>query len=663
MHDQMRHSLVAQVFECIVATHDRHVMLLAGLVCAVGIYASFAIARHAARSTGVGRTQWGLTSVIASGCTAWATHFIVLLAYQPNMLVAFEPVLTAVSLTCAILGIGGGVAVSINSKRGPRQFIAGLIIGVGVAALHYIGQSAYLVQGAIRWNLGLVIPSIIVSLPIFGLSMVAVASRSRLLQMCGAPSMLLGITILHFCGMAAMTLAQDSSVEFPADAVAPQTITPIVAGISLALIALALLGWRFDLAAKARIRQDRKRLRDLADVALEGLLITQNDLIIAANKSIERLSGFNQDDLTGSDIVRILPGLELIDLAEHEEREANLFGVDGTVIPVRVLRSNVPLGHKVQTVIAVRDQRERLHTEEKMRRLAFVDPLTGLHNRTKFTELLERYTSTARHSEEKLAILLIDLDSFNIVNDTFGHAVGDIVLQEVSLRLLSVAKEKGVVARLGGDEFIVMLTGQASVITAVDVAAEIIEELSARPFGPDGKTIHIGASAGLALFPEDGKDATSLLRNADLAMYLAKSEGKGTFRRYRKILHDRLQERQTLEAGLRAALSEGHLELHYQPLVDTSTGRITSAEALVRWRHPTQGLIAPATFIGLAEETGLIVPLGAWVLRTACAEASTWPAEIGVAVNLSPAQFLDQSLVSVVASAVSASSRPFSRRR
>ncbi|GAB5097933.1 hypothetical protein YK56LOC_36490 [Caballeronia sp. HLA56] len=287
-----------------------------------------------------------------------------------------------------------------------------------------------------------------------------------------------------------------------------------------------------------------------------------------------------------------------------------------------------------------------------MRRLAFVDPLTGLHNRTKFTELLERHTSSEQRSENELAILLIDLDGFNIVNDTFGHAVGDTVLQEVSVRLSSFAKEKDVVARLDGDEFIVMLTGNASVTSSADIAAEIIAQLSARPLDLNGRTIHIGASVGLALFPDDGKDATSLLRNADLALHLAKSEGKGTFRRYQNFLHERLQERQSLEAGLRAALSEGQLEVHYQPLIDTATGRITSAEALVRWRHPTQGLIAPATFIGLAEETGLIVPLGAWVLRTACAEASTWPDEIGVAVNLSPAQFLDKSLASIVASAI-----------
>ncbi|MDR5777065.1 MULTISPECIES: EAL domain-containing protein [unclassified Caballeronia] len=652
MHNHLRHSLVAQILDCIVDAHDRHTMLLAALVCAVGIYASIAIARHAARSSGAVRIRWGSTSVLSSGCTAWATHFIVLLAYQPNMRVAFEPVLTAISLTCAVVGIGGGVVVSLSSRRGPRQFAAGVIIGVGVAALHYVGQSAYLVQGTIRWDLTLVIPSIIVSLPIFGFSMMAIASRNRTWQTCAAPLMLLGIAILHFCGMAAMTLQQDPSIEFPSDAVAPQTITPIVAGISLALIALAFLGWRFDLAATARIRQDRKRLRDLADVALEGLLITQNNIIIAANRSIERLSGLKQDDLTGSEVSRLLPALELTTLLENEEREANLIGVDGIIVPVRVLRSTVPLGHSVQTVIAVRDQRERLRTEEKMRRLAFADPLTGLHNRTKFTELLERHTCTERRTDQGLAILLIDLDSFKIVNDTLGHAVGDAVLQDVSIRLSTLVKDRGIVARLGGDEFVVMLTGDVSDVSAFDIASKVVEQLGARPFDIDGRTIHIGASVGLALFPEDGGDPSSLLRNADLAMYLAKSEGKGTVRRFEKILHERLQERQSLEAGLRIALSSGQLEVHYQPLVDAASGRITSAEALVRWRHPSLGLIAPATFISLAEETGLIVPLGTFVLKTACAEAATWPPEIGLAVNLSPAQFHDKSIASIVASAI-----------
>lgn len=261
------------VIECIRHMHDARLLVMAGVVCAIGIYASFAIGHHAARATGAVRLRWGVVSVIASGSTAWATHFIVLLAFKPGMPAAFEPVLTALSLLCAIIGIGIGVAISIQVRRRWQQFMAGMIVGVGVATLHYVGQAAYLVQGEVVWNLALVLPSVLVSLPISGFALVVLGSRDWRVRTSAAPLLLLSIAVLHFCGMAAMTLHFNPSARFPSNAVSPAAITPIVAGVSLLLLLLAILGWRFDLSAKARLRQDRRRLRELADVALEGLLI------------------------------------------------------------------------------------------------------------------------------------------------------------------------------------------------------------------------------------------------------------------------------------------------------------------------------------------------------------------------------------------------------
>ncbi|MDN4634648.1 MHYT domain-containing protein, partial [Sphingomonas sp. PsM26] len=217
-------------------------MIVASLVCAVGIYASFAIGHHAARANGSAKTRWGIVSIVASASTAWATHFIVLLAFKPGMPAAFEPLLTAVSLTCAIVGIGAGVFISIRVRQRWQHFVAGLIVGVGVTALHYVGQAAYLVQGSVEWNLGLVLPSIVVSLPLSGLAMVAVASRNRRTRATAAPLLFVSIALLHFCGMAAMTLHFDAAKRFPDNAVSPHAITPVVAGVSLALIVLAIFG-------------------------------------------------------------------------------------------------------------------------------------------------------------------------------------------------------------------------------------------------------------------------------------------------------------------------------------------------------------------------------------------------------------------------------------
>lgn len=643
------------VIQCMRDMHDARLMIVAGVVCAIGIYASFAIGHHAARAAGSTRTGWGLVSIVSSGSTAWATHFIVLLAFKPGMPAAFEPVLTAISLLCAIVGIGAGVSISIWSRQRWQQFVAGLIVGTGVATLHYVGQAAYLVQGTVAWNLGLVVPSILLSLPVSGFAMVAVGSRNRRIRSTAAPLLLLSIGVLHFCGMAAMTLHANPAVGFPKKAVSPHAITPVVAGVSLALIVLAVFGWRFDLAAKVRLRQDRRRLRELADVALEGLLICQDDVIVTANDSIELLSGHESGSLSGLFVSSLLPGLDVFSMPEREEREVDLISVEGKHVPVRVLRREVALGHKIQTVIAVRDQRERLQTEAKMRLLAFTDSLTGLANRTRFFDLLALHTASRRNQDRSCAVLMLDLDRFKAINDTLGHAAGDIVLGMVADRLRSTLRDGDIIARLGGDEFAILQLATEEADAASALAARIVDIIVARPFMLEGQAIHLGVSIGIALAPDDGDDPAELMRNADLALYAAKASGRGAFRRYDVSLDEQMRERRAIETGLRLALAEGQLELHYQPLVDAKTGGITSAEALVRWNHPERGLVSPADFISIAEETGLIVPLGEWVMRTACVEAATWPESMSVAINLSPAQFRDRSLVAHVVQAFQAS--------
>ncbi|MDN4634548.1 EAL domain-containing protein, partial [Sphingomonas sp. PsM26] len=429
--------------------------------------------------------------------------------------------------------------------------------------------------------------------------------------------------------------------------------TPVVAGVSLALIVLAIFGWRFDLTAKANLRQDRRRLRELADVALEGLLICRDDVVVTANDSIELLSGHAPGSLSGMFVSSLLPGLDISSLPEREEREINLVSADGQEVPVRVLRREVALGHKIQTVIAVRDQRERLKTEAKMRLLAFTDPLTGLANRTQFFDLLAAHTASRRERDQTRAVLMLDLDRFKAVNDTLGHAAGDMVLRMVADRLRSTLRVNDILARLGGDEFaILQITAEED--DAAALAARIVRIIAASPFLLDGQPIHLGASVGIAMAPEDGDDPAELIRNADLALYAAKADGRGTFQRYDVSFDEKMRERLAIEAGLRLALAEGQMELHYQPLVEATSGRITSVEALVRWNHPVRGLVPPLDFIGIAEETGLIGPLGEWVLNTACAEAATWPAGIRVAVNLSPAQFRERALVSLIVAALHA---------
>jgi len=646
------------ILTCINHDHDSRLIALAAVVCILGVYAAFSVSAHAARSAGTARRGWGSLAIIASGSTAWATHFIALLAFKPRAPAAFDPLLTAASLLSAIAIIGAALLVAMRYRRRPVRFAAGVVMGVGIGTLHYLGQSAYLVQGRVAWDLDLVLPSIIVALVIAGLAVVAASERTRWLRRSAAPLLLLSIAVLHFSGMAAMTIIYDPRVRLPADAVSPAAITPLVAGVCIGLLVLTVMGVRFDLAAKARLRLDRQRLRALANMSLEGLLICEGDRIVSSNNSLERLSGIDGAELVGRFASSLFPGVDLPSLPEREERDAELVGADGHPVPVRVLRSQVPVGHRMQTVIAVRDQSERLRAEAEIRTLAFSDPLTGLANRARFQDVLHLQAAWHREQGRTFALLMIDLDRFKLVNDTLGHPVGDLLLRKVADRLISTVHSGDIIARLGGDEFAVLQLDVRHPDWPAQLARRIVDALGDQPFVIDGQPVHIGASVGLVLSGDADGDTAELLRNADLALYAAKADGKGTFHTYEPVLDERMQERRAVEAGLRRALDRGELELHFQPLLDTATRRVTSAEALVRWRDPARGLIPPGDFIALAEETGLIIPLSEWVLRTACSEAALWPGGLRVAVNLSPVQFREARLAAVVKSALDAAGLP-----
>ena len=252
-----------------------------------------------------------------------------------------------------------------------------------------------------------------------------------------------------------------------------------------------------------------------------------------------------------------------------------------------------------------------------------------------------------------MAVLCLDLDRFKPVNDTLGHPVGDALLRAVAARLLACVREGDTAARLGGDEFAVLQAGAGQPEAAGALARRLVEALSA-PYEVLGHQVVVGASVGVALAPGDGRDPDELLKRADMALYRAKADGRGTFRSFEPGMDARLQARRLLELDLRKALAAGELELHYQPLVDLRTGAVSALEALLRWRHPARGLVPPGEFVPLAEEIGLIVPVGGWVLRRACADAAGWPGGVRVAVNLSAAQFRGRELVAAVVGALAA---------
>jgi diguanylate cyclase (GGDEF)-like protein len=312
------------------------------------------------------------------------------------------------------------------------------------------------------------------------------------------------------------------------------------------------------------------------------------------------------------------------------------------------------------SVVILEDVTERKRAQERIVHLAKFDELTGLANRTQFHERINGMLSDVQERENSVTIHLIDLDRFKSINDTLGHPIGDKLLKEVASRLGTIVAPGDMITRFGGDEFVVLQT-----VTARRQDAEWLAQRLARtlkePFEIDGHRIDIGASIGIAMAPHDGVDADQLLKKADMALYAAKNGGGGSHRFFAMDMEEGVQKRRALELDLRDALASDQFHLNYQPLVDLRSGGVTTCEALLRWTHPVRGKVPPAVFIPVAEETGLIIALGEWVLHRACVEAASWPHGVKVAVNLSPIQFRDRSLALQVVSALAKSGLPAQR--
>jgi diguanylate cyclase (GGDEF)-like protein len=296
------------------------------------------------------------------------------------------------------------------------------------------------------------------------------------------------------------------------------------------------------------------------------------------------------------------------------------------------------------------DITERQSAEDRIGHMARHDALTDLPNRVLMRERLEHELKRVKRGEN-LAVLCLDLDHFKSVNDTLGHPIGDELLKLVADRLRGCTREPDTIARLGGDEFAIIMTKMQKANDPAILARRVRESII-KPYQIEGHQIITDISIGISLSPDDGTEPDELLKNADMALYGAKSDGRGTYRFFELEMDARMKARRDLEMDLRKALSNGEFELYYQPLVNLQTNEITAFEALLRWQHPARGMISPADFIPIAEETGLIVPLGEWVLNTACEEAVNWPGHVKVAVNLSPAQLTNRNLVNVVKKAL-----------
>ncbi len=477
----------------------------------------------------------------------------------------------------------------------------------------------------------------------------------------------------------------------------------VVAGLFVCgLCLLAFLGWHNKLLAQAQVRLHRLtqdltqassgleqahdevkavnaqlqarneilQLRDRElgtqnerfDAALNNMshglcMVDAADRLVVYNQRFVELFGLSFAPMPGmafSSLVDMSSAASLQKMYAHQRA----LGVDGgSVVFVQNLSDGrtISVSHRPMArggwVATYEDISQRRQDEARIAYLAHHDGLTGLINRAFFQQQLEPAVAEADRSGRELAVLCLDLDGFKEVNDSFGHPTGDALLQQVGVRLKENAHPEDFVARLGGDEFAILHMPTDRREEGGALASRLIDCLSV-PFDLDGRVVQITASIGIARAPIDGRTADEAMKNADLALYRAKSEGKGAFRFFEPGMEADRRERRLLEGDLRSAVANCELEVYFQPLVDARRVEITGFEALVRWRHPTRGMVSPADFIPIAEEIGAIADLGEWVLREACARAAQWPGALSVAVNLSPAQFKSGGLVETVKDAL-----------
>jgi diguanylate cyclase (GGDEF)-like protein/PAS domain S-box-containing protein len=333
---------------------------------------------------------------------------------------------------------------------------------------------------------------------------------------------------------------------------------------------------------------------------------------------------------------------------------------DGALIDLAIYSRQLVYGDQPAMLLALMDITERKRAEARLAFMAQHDGLTGLPNRNLLRQYMDEILAHTRRSAEKVAVLILGLDNFKAVNDTLGHGIGDKLLRSVAKRLRSTLREEDTLARLNSDEFAIVQGGLTRPEEAVLLARRLLEAIG-EPYLLDGHSVVIGASIGIAMAPGDGEESEKILKNADMALSRAKNEQRGTFSFFEAGMDARAQSRRKIEIDLRDAIQNDGLRPYYQPLIDLSTGRITGFEALVRWPHSERGMISPAEFIPVAEETGLINGLGGLMLRRACMDAARWPDDVRVAVNLSPLQFRVGNLLSVVMDALKQSGLPAKR--
>ncbi len=632
---------MSHLFFSVVSHHDLSVVLLALLLCIVSALSTFAQLQRSFECVAERRPLWLGSAAVTAGGGVWSTHFISMLAFRSPVALQFDQLLTAFSATIAIGAFGIAFALLRRARGAALVLLSGAIATLGILGMHLTGMAAIANPMVHRVDYGPIAGALLAGWLLLSAAFtlfLRLGGRQRMVL--PAAGMVLATVIIHFVAMASAMIGHQAAMVEDVGTGAQWLLAWIV-GAALLLIALTAVASVVD-----RFLTD---LRGLADATSEGLLITSDDRILDANEQACALLGVDRAALVGTATAAWFETPARDNLRPHRGNATRARIRDSMVEDqlVEMTARAIEYRGRDATVIALRDLTETARAQRAIEHLASHDPLTALVNRAAFDIGLNEAVRTGA----PFALIAVDLDRFKAVNDLFGHGAGDAILIRVARILDDCVRPQDLVARVGGDEFVVLQRDIASSDDARRLAARILARF-AEEMDSARDPMAVGCSLGVVTYPRDGCDPETLRHNADVALYRAKQDGRGTASFFDDTMDREARDRRSLEHDLRHAVCRGELRLVYQPLVSTDDDHIVGYEALLRWDHPERGQVPPSLFIPVAEEAGTIMAIGEWALRQACRDASSWPAPLTLAVNVSPVQLRVATLPMLVRSAL-----------
>lgn len=659
-------------------TYNSFLVVLSYLIAVTASYSALDLAGRVNVSKGKHRLLWLIFGAFSMGLGIWSMHFVGMLALTLPIQVFYDMPLVILSVLLAIFVSSIALFTVTRDKLSVKDlFVSGALMATGISGMHYTGMAAMMVD--ITYESSLVILSVAIagtaSMAALWLLFYFRKDQTRFAHLYKfGSSLIMGAAIagMHYTGMVAahFHMGQTPMTQVETQ-IKTETLAYTIVLATFLLLGVTLTGVFINKRFSQKdfvIQEHESWYRSLYKNNEYGIIsLDKEGKIIDMNPAVSKISGLRAEEF----IHQHVSSLRLLISEEEREKTTQLFSLsdpqgpnsfetvlmppDGKRIELSVMKVPVDIESEiVGSHIIIKDITEENAAKKKIKHLAYHDDLTGLPNRRMFNLLLNQKTENSGSESTSFAVMVLDIDRFKMINDSLGHTYGDIFLQGVSKRIVACTEGGRVtVARMGGDEFTILCETGEDGAEASRLAERIIETLQ-QPFHLKDSDFYISASIGTALFPKHGRDAVELLKKADAAMYKVKKQGKNGHLFYTEDLSDQMIARVELESDLRKAIERDELVVYYQPQFHAEDNRLIGVEALVRWNHPSRGILSPGVFIPIAEETGMIYEIGTWVLREACRQMKQWHREGGplipVSVNLSAHQFHQPNLVEYIRS-------------